>query len=166
MIKMGRKQKEYSETEKTEIKERYKISKDAKEQKRLLCIKLRMEKRMATKEITEITGYTESHVRRLISKYGRKGITALTSKEQGGNHRNLSLEAEKTVLVPFEREARAGKVLIVKEIQKAYEKAVGHDVAVSTVYRVLERHKWRKIMPRGKHPKSKGEEMEAYKKTE
>jgi len=52
----------------------------------------------------------------------------------------------------------------VLRIHKAYEEALGRCVPPSTVYRMLDRHKWRKVMPRPKHPKSKPEEQEAYKK--
>ena len=163
---MSRKQRKYEGMSENEIKEAYKKSKDTSEQKRLMCIKLRVEKGLGSKEIAEITEYSDSHVRRIISKYGRAGIQGLTKKVQAGNRRNLSKEEERGILEPFEKMARAGKVLEVKEIRKSYEAAVGREVSASTIYRMLARQEWRKIMPRPKHPKSKPDEIEAYKKTE
>jgi hypothetical protein len=80
----------------------------------------------------------------------------------GGNRRNLSQEAEESLLTPFVAMAEKGRILIVSDIHKAYETAVGHPVPPSTVYRMLDRHSWRKVMPRPRHPKANPEEQEAY----
>lgn len=45
------------------------------------------------------------------------------------------------------------------ELEQKYEEAVGHRIGNSQIYRVLERHGWRKVMPRSKHPKSASEEV-------
>ena len=47
---------------------------------------------------------------------------------------------------------------------KAFEKKVGHPVARFTIYRLLERHDWRKIAPRPRHPKADSEDQDAFKK--
>jgi Winged helix-turn helix len=41
----------------------------------------------------------------------------------------------------------------------------GTRVAESTIYRLLDRHGWRKLMPRPKHPKASPEAQEQLKKT-
>lgn len=46
----------------------------------------------------------------------------------------------------------------------AYEERVGHSIGSSQIYRVLERHGWRKVMPRSKHPKKASEEVIAISK--
>ena len=51
------------------------------------------------------------------------------------------------------------------EIKRAFEAEVGHKVAKTTIYRMLDRHDWRKIMPRPRHPKSDTEAQEGFKKT-
>ena len=50
---MPRPQRKYNDHEKHEITKAYKESKNVGEQKRLQCIKLRMEKGMSAKEIKE-----------------------------------------------------------------------------------------------------------------
>ena len=56
-------------------------------------------------------------------------------------------------------------MLTVSEIKSEYCKHVEHKVADSTIYRMLARHGWRKIMPRSKHPKKASDQaIEAYKK--
>ncbi len=46
-----------------------------------------------------------------------------------------------------------------------YEELVGRTVHKTTIYRLLERHQWRKIVPRQSHPKADPKEQEAFKKT-
>ena len=53
---------------------------------------------------------------------------------------------------------------MVSEIRAAYERAVGHPVPKSTVYRMLARQGWRKLAPRPRHPRSDIQAQEAWKK--
>lgn len=156
---------EFTEVQKQEIQEAIKKSKNTYEYKRLECLKLRAEKNMKLQEISEIVGYNYKTVSNIISKYFKEGIAGIVGeKRKGGNKRYLSFEEEKSFLQPFLKRAEQGKLLIVNEIQAAYEEMVGHPVPPSTVYRMLSRHNWRKIVPRSKHPKANEDEQEAYKK--
>ena len=47
----------------------------------------------------------------------------------------------------------------------AYEQAIGHPTSNSTVYNLLARHGWRKLMPRPFHPKRDLAAQSAFKKT-
>jgi transposase len=161
---MGRPQQQYSEEQRQEVKVAYKVSKDIKEQKRLLCLKLRIERGYPSEEIAAITEYSESRVRRIISDYNREGLTGVLRGSFGGNRRNLSYTEEKAFLSPFLAAAEKGQLLIVLDIHKAYELVLGRSVPNSTIYRLLARHNWRKVMPRPRHPKANPEEQEAYKK--
>ena len=71
----------------------------------------------------------------------------------------MSYEEEAALLKPFEKKAEAGQMVEISEIKAAYQKAVGHSVGTSQIYYVLHRHKWRKIMPRSRHPKKASEEV-------
>jgi hypothetical protein len=55
-------------------------------------------------------------------------------------------------------------MLKVAEIQQAYERRVGKSVAPLTIYRLLERHGWRKVVPRPRHPKANRARQAAFKK--
>ncbi len=77
----------------------------------------------------------------------------------------MSIDQETAFLSKFIEEAKAGGVIVVREIKRTYEKAIGHTVPKSTVYRMLARHGWRKIAPRPRHPKADIEKQEAFKKT-
>jgi len=161
---MGRPQQTYSAEQGKEVKKAYRASKDTREQTRLLCLRLRVEKGYPSKQIAEIADCSEGLVRRVIGDYAREGIEGILRGEFGGNRRNLSLEQEKEFLKPFLEQAESGQILIVSDIHKAYEALLGREVPNSTIYRLLERHNWRKVMPRPRHPKANPEEQEAYKK--
>jgi len=55
-------------------------------------------------------------------------------------------------------------MLEVSQVKLAYEKAVGHAVPKSTVYRMLARQGWRKIAPRPHHPQVDTTRQPAFKK--
>jgi len=52
------------------------------------------------------------------------------------------------------RISQAGGMLMVAEIQLACREQVGKAVAPPTVHRLLDRHGWRKVVPRPRHPKT------------
>ena len=77
----------------------------------------------------------------------------------------MSYEEEAALLKPFEKKAEAGQMVEISEIKAAYQEAVGHPIGATQIYYVLHRHKWRKVMPRSRHPKKASEEViEASKK--
>ena len=51
------------------------------------------------------------------------------------------------------------------QLKAALEIVVGHQVAKTTVYRVLRHHQRRKVVPRPRHPQASAAEQEAFKKT-
>ena len=86
-------------------------------------------------------------------------------KNWGGRRRAyLTFEEEKEFLSGFFEVASRGGILVVQEVRSALEKRLGHKVAETTVYRMLERHGWRKIVPRRRHPKANKSEQEEFKK--
>ena len=161
---MGRPQQKYSKEQKEEVRRAYRASKDTREQTRLLCLRLRIEKGYTAEKISEIGICSEGLVKKVIGDYSREGLQGILRGRFGGNRRNLSNAEEEALLSPFLSQAEKGKILIVSDIQKAYETKLGRSVPSSTVYRMLNRHNWRKVMPRPRHPKVDPEEQEAYKK--
>jgi transposase len=72
--------------------------------------------------------------------------THIAPKKRGGRRRqNMSLEQEAQLLEPFFQKARKGEPLVVADIRKAYETAIGKKVPASTIYRILARHGWRPL---------------------
>ena len=158
--------KKYTFTEEDiiQINNARKSNRDKQIEKRLYVLVLRYGgKKLA--EIVEITGFARSHVCNLIRKYFEEGLSAISEKHYQGNHRNMSLEAEKKFVETYRDKAESGHIIEVKEIRDAYEKAVGHAIGSGQIYRVLWRNEWRKVMPRSRHPKkASNEAIEASKK--
>jgi transposase len=134
--------------------------------RRIQCVYLAiMYPDMGTKEIGKITQYSESHVWAIHAQYRTSGLEGLKDKRGGRYRENLTIEEERELLSVFEEQSRSGKLVVVRKIKLAYEEKVGKEVAESTVYRMLSRHGFRKIVPYKRHPKSNEEEQEAFKKT-
>ena len=51
-----------------------------------------------------------------------------------------------------------------EEIKAAFDKVRGKDTGRGYIYMLLERHGWRKVMPRSRHPKKASEEVIATSK--
>lgn len=88
---------------------------------------------------------------------------ALENPGKGGRRNcNLTVEQEKEFLSAFFEKARLGQIATTAEIKLTYEKFVGRIVHKTTIYRLLDRHEWRKIVPRSCHIKANPEEQEAF----
>ena len=100
-----------------------------------------------------------------LKDYRSRGEDALFIDGRGGRkNQYLSLEEEVKFLKPFLEEAASGGILTVSVVHKAYEKRVGSEVQLSTIYAMLHRNGWRKISPRPKHPKGDEKAQERFKK--
>jgi transposase len=153
-----------TEEQKKIIEEARHKNKDKKVEKRLHGVWLRA----CNEKNGEIAKKLDVHpkvVSAWVSAFVNNGIEALTTINYGGNRRNMTYEEEAEILKPFEELAEKGQIVEVSKIKAAYEEKVDHEIGNSQIYRVLERHKWRKVMPRSVHPKKASEEaIEASKK--
>lgn len=155
---------EITAEQKAEIEKARKANKDKKVEDRLKVLLMRADGKPASR-ISEATGYHAAYVSAIVSNYAKHGIEAIMGKHYGGNRRNMSYEEETAILKPFLEKARKGQLLVVSEIEAAYEKAAGHPIGSGQIYRVLHRHEWRKVMPRSQHPnKASDEAIKASKK--
>jgi len=153
-----------SEDQKAELKAARKTNKNKNVEKRLKAIVLRGEGRKSA-EVGMITGFHPSYVSQLVSRYCNEGLSAIVENHYVGNRRNMKLEEEKSFLETYKAQAEKGQIVEVGVIRKAYEEKVGHTIGGSQIYYVLQRHKWRKLMPRSRHPKKASDEViEASKK--
>ena len=83
----------------------------------------------------------------------------------GRRHYSMTIEEEQDFLRPWEVRAKEGGVLSVPPLHAAIVERLGHAIPMSTTYRMLARHGWRKVQPDTKHPKSKPAVQEEFKKT-
>ena len=132
---------------------------------RFLCVWLRVEHQLSTAEIARTLGLSVNTVRFTQKDFIDNGVSALTELKRGGRMRYLMpLEAEESFLKQYEEKASQGELLVVNEIKVALEKHLGRSIHKTTVYRMLYRHGWRKLVPRPSHPKRNQQEAEAFKK--
>lgn len=89
-----------------------------------------------------------------------------TSKSSWGGRRHCSMtvEEEREFLAQWEAKATIGGVLTVPPIHAALVERLGHATPMSTTYRLLARHGWRKVQPDTKHPKSDPALQDEFKK--
>ena len=138
---------------------------DPMRRQRIQMVLLR-ESGMTQPSIAAAMGVSLSTVNRAHMAYDGGGLAALKSKPSGGRKReNMTLAEEKALLAGFAHAAGAGELLNIHDLKAAYEKAIGHETSNSTVYNLLARHGWRKLMPRPFHPKRDLAAQNAFKKT-
>jgi transposase len=124
----------------------------AAQRERIQMVLLR-ESGMTQPAIAAAMGVSLSTVNRAHMAFDHGGIKALKPKPIGGRQReNMTLAQEKVLMARFAKAAGAGEMLNIHELKAAYEKAIGHETSNSTIYNLLARHGWRKLMPRPFHP--------------
>jgi transposase len=111
-------------------------------------------------------GLAPHTVRNLLWAYNRRGPAGIDTVGKGHRQRAyLSLAQEQALVSKFLKRSAVGQVSTGLQLKPALEKAVGRKVAKSTVYRILRRQQWRKVVPRPRHPDSRPEQQAAFKKT-
>lgn len=149
-----------------EVKQKLALSKQAWQQQKWLIIYNALVDPRSAEEIALHTGTSVWSVHQVISKYNRSGAAAIETPGKGGR-RNcyLSWQQEQAFLARFMEQAKVGKMATAALIQKAFEQLVGETVDPSTIYRLLQRHSWRKLVPRPHHPQADISKQEEFKKT-
>ena len=149
-----------------EVKSRMRTDPHADRRQRWLIIYNASIEPLAASEIARHCGVSKATVHAVISRYNRLGVSTIETPGKGGRRRQyLTLEEEQEFLAPFFAQAESGEIAMVGQIWHAFEQRVGRTVDDSTIYRLLQRHGWRELMPRPRHPKSDPETQEQFKKT-
>jgi len=136
------------------------------EYQRIQCVLIRATLGSSASEIAQLLGWSTATVHVMHSRWAKEGEAIFEVRGRGGrHHQHLTPEEERELLAPFVQRAQAGGMLTVAELQQAYRDRVGKEVARSTIYRLLQRHGWRKVVPRPRHPKADVAAQAAFKKT-
>lgn len=148
------------------LAERLKRAQGHSEYQRIQCVLIRATLGSSAAQIAQLLGWSTGTVYVIHSRWAKEGEAIFDLGQRGGrHHQHLRPEQETQILAPFVAQATAGGMLKVAEIQRVYEQRVGKSVAASTIYRLLERHGWRKVVPRPRHPKANRAGQAAFKKT-
>ena len=117
-------------------------------------------------EIALEVGLARQTVHNLVAAYNRQGPQVVETPGHGQRQRAyLSVEQERALVDKFLKQSALGQVSTGTHIKPALEKAIGRRVHKTTVYRILKRHQWRKVVPRPRHPQANTEQQAAFKKT-
>ena len=154
-----------TETELKALEELRRQNKDKDTERRLHAVILRG-KGMRNIEVAKKLDTAPQVISYWVSRFKREGVDGLLEHRKGGNHRNMTYEEEEEILQKFRDKAICGEVVTLREIKVAYEEKTGQPLgSYSQIYKLLHRHKWRKIKPRPKHEKKASlEAIEASKK--
>src|ERR1035437_1951297 len=95
---------------------------------------------------------TKGRPQKIYTEDEKIEIKKAYKKTHNPKDRSMTPEEEKEFLEPFRQQALAGEILEVSEIINAYANKLNKKVSKSTVYDLLHRHDWRKVMPRSEHP--------------
>jgi len=113
--------------------------------------------------VSELLGVSRRTVFRSLGDIRSQDVT--DKKLWGGRrHCSMTVEEEREFLDPWENLATAGGILTVPPIHAALVERLGYAVPMSTTYRLLARHGWRKVQHDTKHPKSDPELQDEFKK--
>jgi hypothetical protein len=141
-------------------------TKDLNEYKRIQCIYFRAKFDYDTELISQITGYKKQTINNIFSSFLLNGVKSLKINKKGGRYNEIfTLKEEKELIDEFEKKSKQGGILEVSKIHKACEERANKKIAKTTIYRMLDRHNWRKITPRTSHPKSNEKYIDNFKKT-
>lgn len=118
---------------------------------------------LTAEHVSDILGISRRTVFRDRDNIRNQNDTA--KKSWGGRrHCAMTVEEEREFLAQWEKLATVGGVLTVPPIHAALVERLGHDTPMSTTYRLLARHGWRKVQPDTKHPKSDPALQDEFKK--
>jgi transposase len=113
-----------------------------------------------------LLGVSRASVPRLQARFRQSMQTGKSPPNNWGGRRRelMTFDEEKKFLEPWEQQAKDGGILVVSVIRAALAQHLGRSVKASFVYRLLERHGWRKVAPDTHHPKSDLAAQEEWKK--
>lgn len=132
---------------------------------RVQCVRLLAMGRTAP-DVAAITGRGLSTVERHKRRFLAQGEDYLLVNRRGGRRNEvLSVHDEAAVMAGLQAEALDGEIVTAAKVRQALEDKAGRRVGTTTVYRVIQRNRWRKVMPRPTHPEGDPERRAAFKET-
>lgn len=137
----------------------------AREHARVMCIRL-LALGWEAQDVAHAVGLSRSSVYRRKAEYLSDGKRTLSTDGWGGRRGGvLGTEEEAQFVAHFEDAAREGQLVTAAEMLSELARRCGESPNPSTLYRILARHGWRKVIPRPRHPQADPERQEAFKET-
>ena len=130
----------------------------------VLPLELGLSLKQTAKAIGRSVG-TTCNVRMRYCRVARREREAPRPKRTLRNRAYTTLAREAQILDEVLEGAMRGGVVIVPPLKEKVEERLGKPMALSTLYRMLARHGWRKLAPDSAHPKGDAAVREDWKKT-
>ena len=135
----------------------------ARERDRVMCIRLLALGREGL-DVAQVLGCSVGTVYRRKAEFLARGEAALRTADWGGRRNAvLSHTQEAEFVAEFENAARAGRLVTATQMIAELQQRTGRPVDPTTLYRMLARHGWRKVVPRPRHPDADPDRQEAFK---
>ena len=115
---------------------------------------------LSLEQTATVIGLSKSRTGKLRTRFQRIeiGVEQVKTKKGLRNHARMSLDEEVKFLTPFIIESQNTGALHIQQLKVELERCVGKSVSTSTVYQLLRRHGWSKLVQR---PKT---DMDAWKR--
>lgn len=148
-------------------RERVAKARTADELRHAQSILLPLELGLSLEQTAKAIGRSVSLTCKLRNRKRREDAGEIKIKRKKAELRNratLSLEKEAAILDKLLTGYEGGGIVTIPTLLPAFEKAIGKPVALSTLYRILARHGWRKLSPDTQHPQGDPARREDWKK--
>ena len=142
-------------------------AKTAEELRHAQAILLPLELGLSLEQTAQAIGRSVSATCKLRNRRRREAAGELAPKKSKRELRNRAiadLGRESAILDVVLAGSEQGGVIVIPALKPAFEKALGRPVALSTLYRILARHGFRKLAPDTAHPKGDPLKREEWKK--
>jgi len=140
-------------------------AKDKEEYKRRLSIWITHTGPFFAHEVAKMLQVSIPTVWLWVKQYNEFGIKGVKREGRGGRRWSyLSWEQEEALLNSFKELAHKGEIITAKHIYPRVCEVVGKKVSMEYVYKLLHRHRWRKLGPRPHHIKRDKKLQEEFKK--
>lgn len=122
--------------------------------------------RTTLEQTATVLGVGRATVARLQTRFRqRKGLVQSRRPHWGGRRRGLmSWTEEQAFLADWQAEAERGTLVVLTPLRAALDQKLGRRVKPSVVYRLVARHRWRKVAPDTRHPKAEPATQAEWKK--
>ena len=119
--------------------------------------------RFHAQEVADMLQVSVQAVWLWVSQYNQRGPEALVRTGRGGRRWGyLSWEEEEAVLASLYEQASQGEILTAPGLLPRIRQATGRDVSLDYVYKLLHRHRWRKLGPRPRQVKGDPARQNAF----
>jgi len=142
-------------------------ARSADELRQAQAILLPLELGLSLEETALAIGRSVSLTCKLRNRRRRERAKEIPTRQRKTALRNRAistLEREATLIDEVLADAASGGVVEIPSVWPTIEKALGRTIALSTVYRMLARHGWRKLAPDTAHPQGDVAKREDFKK--